>query len=330
MDIGGTNVRAGLLQGGQLTAIARRVHRQSTYEEGADYDQVLNIIGQLIRELSPAGEADGIGVSISGVLSADRSQLASNMNLQWYDAPIAADLERRTGLRTIMENDGNCATWGEYLLGAGRGKDPFVLFSLGTGVGGGIIVHGELIRGSDGGAGELGHISVVSGGRQCGCGGIGCVEQYSSGRALLAEYAQLTRNGDATEWITHVNAVPPVRYQELQAHFERGLAAGEATAASAVQAITRPLAVAVAAVARIVDPALVALAGGVSTLGEPLAAALRRDLAAYPAVPTRKVRVPVALGELRENAGLAGAALLARGDRFRSPRLPRCPAGRPA
>lgn len=312
VDIGGTNVRAGVLRGGRLTAIARRVHRRSAYGEGADYDHVLNVIVQLIRELSPAGEADGIGVSISGVLPADRSRLASNMTLQWFDAPIAADLERRTGLPTIMENDGNCATWGEYLLGAGRGKDPFVLFSLGTGVGGGTVVHGELIRGSDGGAGELGHISVVSGGRQCGCGGIGCVEQYSSGRALLGEYARLTGNGDAADWITHAGAVPPARYQALQARFEQGLAAGDAAAASAVQAITRPLSVAIAAVVRMVDPALVALAGGVSTLGEPLVAALHRDLAAYPAVPSRKVRVPVALGELGENAGLAGAALLAR------------------
>lgn len=315
VDIGGTNIRAGVLQGGRLTAIARRVHRKSAYGERADYDHVLSVIVDMIKDLSPSGKAEGIGVSISGVLSADRSKLASNMNLQWFDEALAADLSQRTGLPTVMENDGNCAAWGEYLLGVGRGKDPFVLFTLGTGVGGGTVVNGELVRGSDGGAGELGHICVVTGGRECGCGGLGCVEQYSSGRALLGEYARLTlsaEDGGATDWAQPADAVPPGRYQELQTRYESALAAGEPTAIRALQAITRPLSVAVAQIIRIVDPALIALAGGVSTLGEPLVAALRHDIATYPAVPSRRLRVPVALGELGENAGLAGAALLVR------------------
>lgn len=314
VDIGGTNVRVGVLQGGRLTAIARRVHRKSAHGEWVDYEHVLSVIVDMITELRPSRKPAGIGVAISGVLSADRSRLASNMNLQWFDAPVAADLARRTGLPAVMENDGNCAAWGEYLLGAGRGKDPFVLFTLGTGVGGGTVISRELVRGSEGGAGELGHICVVAGGRGCGCGGLGCVEQYASGRALLREYARLTLsagNGGAADWAKPADAVPPDRYHELQGRFETALAAGDAPAASALAAITRPLSVAIAQVVRIVDPALVALAGGVSSLGEPLVAALRRDLAAYPAVPSRRVRVPVVLGELGDNAGLAGAALLA-------------------
>lgn len=325
VDIGGTNVRAGVLRDGRLTSIERRVHRKSAYGQLADYDQVLSVIVDLISELSSSREPACIGVSISGVLSADRSRLASNANLQWFDAPIAADLTRRTGLPAVMENDGNCAAWGEYLLGAGRGKDPFVLFTLGTGVGGGTVISGELVRGSEGGAGELGHICVVAGGRECGCGGLGCVEQYASGRALLGEYARLVLpdgNGDAGEWAKPAAAVPPDRYQELQARFETALVAGEAPAVRALHAITRPLSVAIAQVVRIVDPALVALAGGVSTLGEPLVAALRRDIEAYPAVPSRKVRVPVVLGELGENAGLAGAALLAREEFAPTQRVP--------
>jgi glucokinase len=316
IDIGGTNIRAGVLRGGRLTAVTRRVHRESAYGERSDYERILSVIAGLIRELNHAGKAEGVGVSISGVLSADRSLLVSNMNLQWFDKAVAADLARRTGLPTAMENDGNCAAWGEYLLGAGRGQDPFVLLTLGTGVGGGTVVNGELVRGRYGAAGELGHICVVAGGRECGCGGLGCVEQYSSGRALLGEYARLTlSSGDsgAAAPAPPANTLSPVKHQELQARYAAALAAGELAAVRALEAITRPVSVALAQVARMVDPALIALAGGVSALGEPLLTALRSDMAAYPAVPSRRVRVPVVLGELGENAGLAGAALLAKG-----------------
>lgn len=314
IDIGGTNVRAGVLEDGQLTAVARRVHRESPYGERADYGHVISVALQLIRELDPGRDVQGIGISISGMLTADRSRVASNMGLQWFDEMLAADVAERTGLPAVMENDGNCAAWAEYLLGAGRGMDPFVLLTLGTGVGGGTVINGELVRGSMGGAGELGHICVVADGRECGCGGFGCVEQYSSGRALLSEYARITLGTGqegAGEWEHPWDIVQPSRYQELQAQYERALAAGESHAVHALQAITQPLSIAIAQIVRLVDPALVALTGGVGALGEPLLTALRYDIAGFPAVPSRRLRVRVVLGQLGENAGLAGAALLA-------------------
>ena len=323
IDIGGTHIRAGVLRDGQLTAVARRVHRKSVYGEGVDYDHVLSLIVDLVGELSPAGEAAGIGVSVCGVLSADRGRLASSMGLQWFGVPVAADLTRRTGLPAVMENDGNCAAWGEFLLGAGRGHDPFVVLTLGTGVGGGTVVNGRLVQGGAGGAGELGHICVEPAGRPCGCGGFGCVEQYASGRALLGEYARLTRtagDGAALRPCQPDGAAAPGWYRELQARYEAALAAGDPVALQALQAVTRPLSVAVAQIARIIEPALIALAGGVAALGDPLVEALRRDIDAYPAAPSRKVRVPVTRAELGENAGLVGAALLARDALDRSQR----------
>ena len=116
-------------------------------------------------------------------------------NLAWRDEPLRHDLEKRTGLHVVVENDANAAAWGEFAFGAGEDVADSLLVTVGTGVGGGIVLNGELHRGAFGVAAEIGHMRVVPDGRLCGCGNRGCWEQYASGTALVRDTRDQARQG---------------------------------------------------------------------------------------------------------------------------------------
>ncbi len=126
-----------------------------------------------------------MGVGAAGYVDARRSTVLFAPNIAWRDEPLGSELARLTGLPVIIENDANAAAWGEFRYGAGRDVDDQLMVTVGTGVGGGVIADGRLLRGAFGVAGEIGHLCVVPDGLQCGCGNRGCFEQYASGSALV-------------------------------------------------------------------------------------------------------------------------------------------------
>jgi len=195
LDLGGTNLRAAAIdrKGMMLDKISGET------EFSAGRDAVLSDIAAAIskmREKHGTNGLAGIGVGVPGFIRMKEGIISGSNNLPFLEnVPVRDDLSRRLGTKVILENDANAAALGEQWIGAGRGVNDLVLLTLGTGIGGGIISGGRIVRGSVGMAGEFGHISVVVNGNPCGCGNQGCLEKHASASAVTA-MAKLMRLGD--------------------------------------------------------------------------------------------------------------------------------------
>lgn len=188
IDIGGTKVAGGVVDedGGLLV----RMRRESP---ARDPHAIVDVVADLVTELCAADEVGGaevvaVGIGAAGYVSRDRSSVVYAPNLPgWRHEPLQERLSERLGLRVVVENDANAAAWGEYRHGSGAGARCLLMATIGTGIGGAVIIDGELFRGAFGGAGEIGHIRLVQDGRRCACGLKGCWEIYASGTALTRE-----------------------------------------------------------------------------------------------------------------------------------------------
>ncbi len=232
-------------------------------------------------------------------------------NLAWRDEPLQALLQRRLGLPVVVENDANTAAWAEVRFGAGRGVDHVVTLTVGTGIGGGIVVNGQLLRGQFGAAAEFGHLTVVPGGRRCGCGLQGCWEQYASGRALEREAQDLARVSPAKAG--ELLRLAGGRPEDITGRLvTRAAVAGDVAALQCFEVIGTWLGRGLAGLAAILDPGLFVIGGGVSAAGEllrvPASAAFRQYLTGGSHRPVAELRI----AELGPEAGLIGAADLAR------------------
>ena len=181
VDVGGTKVLGGVVdQNGKVLAQARR---DTPRQGGAD---LTGTIADVALELISTHVIASIGISAAGFVSSDRKTMLATPNIAgWNGLILDAEIERLIGLPVVIENDANAAAWGEARFGAGVGEDHLMLLTVGTGIGGGIVVDGSLYRGAFGVAAEFGHLRVVPEGHLCGCGARGCFEQYASGNALL-------------------------------------------------------------------------------------------------------------------------------------------------
>jgi glucokinase len=232
-------------------------------------------------------------------------------NLAWRDEPLQAALQRRLGLAVVIENDANAAAWAEVRFGAGRGAEHVVALTVGTGIGGGIVLGGQLLRGQFGAAAEFGHVTVVPNGRCCGCGLRGCWEQYVSGRALLREAHELLRGSPepASELVRRACG----RLENLTGEMITAAAlAGDAAALRCFEVVGTWLGRGLAGLAAILDPGLFIIGGGVSAAGEvlraPTCASFEESLTGHGYRPLAELRI----AELGPDAGLVGAADLAR------------------
>jgi glucokinase len=201
LDLGGTNLRAAAIHrsGQMLEKIAGATH----FSEGREavMADMVKAISQL-REKHGAERLAGIGIGVPGFILLKEGVIRNSNNLPFLENfPIRAEIEHRLNTFVILENDANAAALGEKWMGAGRDVDDLVLLTLGTGVGGGIISGGRVIRGSQGMAGELGHLTVVPNGNPCGCGSQGCVEKHASATAVtaMARLMQLGENLSSKE-----------------------------------------------------------------------------------------------------------------------------------
>jgi glucokinase len=196
LDLGGTNLRAAAIDRNGM--MLDKISGETEFSAGRD--AVLGDIAAAIskmREKHGTKGLAGIGVGVPGFIRMKEGVISGSNNLPFLEnVPVRDDLSRRLGTKVILENDANAAALGEQWIGAGRGVNDLVLLTLGTGIGGGIISGGRIVRGSVGMAGEFGHISVVVNGNPCGCGNQGCLEKHASASAVTA-MAKLMRLGDA-------------------------------------------------------------------------------------------------------------------------------------
>lgn len=310
IDIGGTKIAGGLVDE------AGHIVRRSRVATPPAVSGIETIVADMISEL--AGDEEVVaGVAAAGFIDRDRSVVYFAPNIAWRDEPLRDRLQALTGVPVMIENDANAAGWAEYRYGAGEGLDDVVMLTLGTGVGGAVVIGGELLRGGHGIAGELGHMRVVPDGRTCGCGQRGCLEVYGSGRALQNEAADIARDAEfgigsrlAAASRSSAGLTGPVISQLVQE--------GDPGALEALRRIAVAVGAACGSFGAILDPERFIIGGGVSQLGEVLLGPMRDAFsAAMPAYGHRPV-ADFAVARMTNDAGVVGVADLAR--RSLSPR----------
>jgi glucokinase len=306
VDIGGTKVAAGVVDAdGRILA---RLRRDTPAQDPAKTEDV---IADCIRELAADHEVEAAGLGAAGFVDAARSTVLFAPNLAWRNESLRAAVEQRTGLPVVVENDANAAAWGETRFGAGHGQPFTVTLTVGTGLGGGVVLGGELVRGAFGAAAEVGHMILVPDGRPCGCGLRGCWEQYASGRALVAEARErAARSSEAARLLLELANGRPGSITGPMVTM--GAVAGDQVALESFKAVGAWLGHGMADLAAILDPQVFIIGGGVSEAGDLLVGPARETfeskLTARDHRPTATVRV----AQLGQDAGLIGAADLAR------------------
>ena len=299
VDIGGTTTKIGLVQDGQVivqTRIATTGH--------ADDNAFADAIAAAIPPLLGRG-AGGEGISAVGIGAPNANQhtgiIEMAPNLPWkHDVPLARMVQDRLGIHTVLGNDANAAALGEWKYGAGKGYKDLLIVTLGTGVGSGFIVNGQLVLGSHGNAGELGHMTLVIDGRQCTCGRKGCVEAYVSIRGIRQTYAEM--NGSAE--VLKRDGVLPIA---------EAARAGDVVALNTFERTVDWLAVALANAVTVTGPQRIVLFGGIARNGDLLMAPLR-DAFQKALLNIYMGRVDLTVSALPDDdAAILGAAALVEG-----------------
>jgi len=307
VDVGGTKVLGGVVDAsGKVLATSRR----DTPREGGS--ALTKTIAEVALELMQQHSISAVGVSAAGFVSSDRKTMLATPNIaDWNGVQLDLELTKLIGLPVVIENDANAAAWGEAKFGAGRNQAHMMMLTIGTGVGGGIVVNNELYRGAFGVAAEFGHLRVVPEGHLCGCGARGCFEQYASGSALrrhareaISASPDLARNllarGDGTiDGLTGQAITDAARE-------------GDAVALAAFQTTAQYLGAGIASLAVLLDPSCVVIGGGVIDAGEILLAPTREAMKRYMPFAGKHPYPEIVAAELGNEAGLVGVADLAR------------------
>ena len=297
-DIGGTSVKIGVFEdSGKIMAKSRIPTRKDDNCRHVLEDTAAEIKRLLRANHIEPGEVLGIGAGVPGPVA--DGVVTHCVNLHWTDkVDAAARLEEMTGIRTSLINDANAAALGEQWMGAGKGRKSMVFVTIGTGVGGGIIIGGNVLTGAGGAAGEIGHITVENGGRACNCGRKGCLETYASATGIVAT---------AREKLESFDGYSKLRQGEISAEAVFNAAKeGDAVALSVVDDFAARLGKALANISVVVDPEIIVLGGGVSKAGEIVRKNVEKYYAesAFMSVRDRKIVIAV----LGEDAGIYGAA----------------------
>jgi glucokinase len=308
VDIGGTKVAAGLVdEDGTILARARRL------TPSTDPEAVELTIVDVVRELRAGHEVVGVGIGAAGFVDADRARVMFAPHLAWRNEPLRDDVAAALGdLPVIVENDANAAAWAEWRFGAAQGESRLVCVTLGTGIGGAIVVDGVVQRGRWGMAGEFGHMVVVPDGRRCECGNRGCLEQYASGNVLGREARELAEAGSPVT-VPLVERVGGDVSQLVGPLITAAAMEGDPTAMELFDEVGRWLGIGLANIAAALDPGTFVIGGGVSDAGElllgPARDSFRRTLTGRGFRPEARI-VKAALGP---DSGMVGSADLARG-----------------
>ena len=307
IDVGGTKVLGGVVtDSGEILATARR----DTPREGGR--ALTEAIANVATELSQKHTVDSIGISAAGFISSDRQTMLATPNISnWNGVNLVNELTEILHKKVVLENDANAAAWGEFKFGAGRGRNDLMMLTLGTGVGGGLILDGNVFRGAFGIGAELGHMRLIPDGQLCGCGIRGCLEQYASGSALMRHAREaidaspfLARNllerGDGT--------IEGLKGQ----HITDAARDGDPVAIAAFNTMANYLGAGIASLCAVIDPSCIVLGGGVIDAGELFLTPTRE--AALRLIPfSGKHPYPeIVAAELGNHAGLVGVADLSR------------------
>jgi glucokinase len=304
IDIGGTKIAGALVDDeGEILTIERRP------TPAGDANAIVETVVDMIDRLAEGREVRAAGVAAAGFIDAAQSTVYYAPNINWRNEPLRQRLLDRLDLDITIDNDANAAGWAEFRFGAGRLYSDMTMLTIGTGVGGAIVTQDRLFRGGFGAGAEIGHLRVVPDGLPCGCGARGCIEQYGSGRALL-------RMANAIADVGGIGlGLAEARAQSEQLTGEdvgRLISAGDPGALQALRELGGWLGAACASLAAVLDPQVFVFGGGVAAAGELLLAPVREGFLAH--LPARGFHPEPAFAtaELVNDAGVVGAADLAR------------------
>lgn len=312
IDIGGTKVAGGVVDAhGQVVARARRDTPHRSKSPQVVEDTIVSVVDELLE--THGADVVAVGIGAAGFVAADRATVVFAPHLSWRNEPLREALCSRVSLPIFVDNDANAAIWAEYRFGAGRGESHLVMVNLGTGIGGAMVLGGQVFRGRYGIAGEFGHMQVVPNGIRCECGNKGCWEQYASGNALVREARALWESGSPTitdELRTIVGSAEDLT-GPLITEAARG---GDRLACELLGEIGTWLGVGIADLAAALDPGTFVIGGGVSAAGDLLLDPARTAYRAQLTGRGYRPEARIVAAELGNEAGMVGAADLARAD----------------
>jgi glucokinase len=303
VDIGGTKVAAGVVDDqGKIVAHTLR-------PTAADRpDVVAETVADVVRELSAGRQIEAVGVGAAGFVDETRSMVRFAPNLAWREEPLQKKISDLVGLPVVIENDANAMAWGETRFGAGRGQSHVVCLTLGTGIGGGLVFDGVLYRGRWGMGAEMGHMQVQPGGRPCGCGNVGCWEQYASGQALVKEARERADARPEQAEILLGLAGGKIEGEEIT----EAARLGDAVSLAAFASFADWLGQGMADLAAVLDPGCFIIGGGVSRAADLFIDRARQAFAQRLTGHGHRPLSEIRLAELGASAGVVGAADLAR------------------
>jgi glucokinase len=301
VDVGATKIAAAVVS--PEGEIVNRVR----YPTPSSRSTLLETLADAISKVSEGFEVAGVGLGVPGLILAQENKVIFSPNLRAIEGIMPKDeLEPKVGLPVTVNNDNNAATWGEFRFGAGSEAKHLLFVGLGTGIGGGIVLHGQLLRGAQGAAGELGHVTVQATGPRCACGNRGCLEAFASGSAIgrRAREVASERPGSALGQLAAERKLVGEDVTDLARQGDDG-------ALSVLEEAGRWLGIGLAGFVNIFNPEVVVVGGGVMEAGELILKAARREVYLRARSPSRGL-VEVKEAALGPDSGMLGAAALAQ------------------
>ena len=310
IDLGGTFLKAGLCDA------SGKVHNRKSIKTKSDEgkDLILSDIMELVNYFKKKAENLGIikafGMGVPGLVDINKGIIYELTNIPgWRNIPIREILEAKTGLPCYVDNDVNVMTLGEFRYGAARGADNVIGLTLGTGVGGGLIINGHLYRGSTMSAGEIGHVNVEKKGRPCNCGSFGCLEQYVGNKQIVERAIEKINAGKEPTVLRDIveGNLELMTPKILSAAAERG----DKVAVEVWEETGEYLGIVLAGLTNVINPDIIVIGGGVSKSGKYILKPVTKTIMAR-AMDVSSKAVSVVLARLGEDAGIIGGAALAK------------------
>ena len=301
IDVGGTKTAA-VLVGRDGTVLARAVRPTPAEDQQATLETMVDLAGSVMTE-----RVMGVGIAAAGMVDLEGTMRYAP-NLAWRDVPLAAFVGSALGLPAVADNDVNAAAWGEFRYGAGRGTRQMLMLTVGTGIGGGIVVDGSLYRGAHGFAAEVGHVVVRQGGPPCGCGNRGCWEQVASGMAITRAGRAAAARHPHSSLAELSGGDPGAVTGAMVTDAARG---GDTVCRGIFVEVGHALGVGIAGLVNVLDPELVVVGGGAAAAGDLLLAPARDAFHRSVEGVHHRPEVPIVTAALGVDAGAIGAAALA-------------------
>jgi glucokinase len=317
IDIGGSKILAGVVDSsGNVVELRRRP------TPGHDVAAVENTIVELVQELQALYDVAAVGIGAAGFVDASRSTVMFSPHLAWRDEPLRARVSSRLTIPVVVDNDANTTALGESRFGAGANHRFVLCITLGTGIGGAIVIDGRVFRGANGMAGEFGHMQVVPDGHRCPCGNRGCWEQYASGNALEREARELiAARSPVAHHLAEVCGGDPAGLTGPQV--TEAARQGDPLSIELLADVGRWLGTGTAGLVAAFDPTCIVIGGGVSDAGELLLGPTRDSMLRHLVGRGYRAEPPIVQASLGPQAGFIGAADMARSAARRSRRVDR-------